>query len=233
MPLPGPLADAYQAYAVDGDAAGELLADAEVERLLAPRPGWRQFAVEDGITVEATGRHPENIEAALDQSVALALALFRVSELAWTRVAQRCGLAVDKVDGTRRLGGSVQGRRIEIRESGPPFGLQVTAEVRPALPEGTEVIAPAGRGVSESLQDPVLDGHLTVRTSDIAALRSRLVRDDVRGALLEVLNFHADSVLTAHELRVVATGRSERRLTAVIDAVLALLTALDDDQPPT
>lgn len=224
------LAATWWCQSDDADGARELLADPEVRRLLIALDG-RGVSIEGHVvTLTRIARFPEHVPAMLDVAVDLVHAMDAVTRGAWARVADRAGLTLEASDAGRRLIASTE-RRFEVRETGGPLKLDLRAEVWPPLPPGTHVTAPAGRGVSESLRDPVLDGHLTVRTSDVEALRERLVRDDVRGALLEVLNAHADSVLTSTELRVVAIGRSERRLATAIDAAQAVLRGLGAGAP--
>ena len=95
-----------------------------------------------------------------------------------------------------------------------------------ALPEGTRVAHVASGAGQVRLADPILDGMLSVETSDAPALAERVCDDAVRGPLLEVLHGHPGSVLTAETVTLYAPGRLRGTLQQTVDVVVELAHAL-------
>lgn len=86
----------------------------------------------------------------------------------------------------------------------------VIALIEPPLPPETVLGHPRLHRDDHDLDDPILDGQLAVRTSDLEALRSRLRRDAVRGALLELVHQHPGSVVLADQVHLVVPGLEVR-----------------------
>ena len=157
----------------------------------------------------------------LKRCVDLALSLRARSQNAWERAAADHGLAFG-ADGI--WGEDSDGRRVEIK----PIARGTSVKVDFAVPlAGATRIARKGliKG-SQTLDDAILGPMLDISSDDLPAVTCRLVHDDIRAPLLEILHGHPGSCMTEDRFELIIAHRPFDPTNAITIA-LELAAAVD------
>ena len=179
------------------------------------------------LEIRTRGSHLDNTAGPLRLATSLVNGLHDAGDGQWRRFAEEhelrrfadTGVIEGRIDGVKL--------RIELRYPDRPHRQTVVAAgFRPTLPDETKIQHNRFDVGDTKLGDPILDGMISVHTSDPAALAARISSDEVRGALLEVVHGYQGSVLTADGVHLVHDGRLLSELPKAVDAVVALVKAL-------
>jgi len=144
-----------------------------------------------------------NLRAGEIQAVCrLAVAIAQQWRSVWVDWADRNGLAVD--DGGRHIQGVVDGIPISIREADGGASI-FSANLQTPLAAGTVVTASL-RTQGAKVGDLILDHKLSIETSDLPTVASRLKTDAVRGPLLDFL-LRQEGVVYSDRVQLIVVGR--------------------------
>ena len=128
--------------------------------------------------------------------------------------------------------GEIDGIRIELGVPGLEDGAwqtRIVGHLSRPLPHGTELVsAELPRDSDLELGDLFLDQPLHVTTSDVGALRARIARDEIRGALLDFVCTWPGSVVLEDRVMHVVKGLD---VSAALDRVLELVALIDGRAP--
>lgn len=181
------------------------------------------------LTLERAGHHLDHARRVLDEGVHLVQTLARARRDAWLDLARERGLVTDAR--AVHLTGLVDGIPMDVWfESG-----SVVARLQTPLPRGTLVLhadhAVPDQRTPTPLSDPVLDGRVVAYSTDPTTLRERLVHDEVRGPLLEVVHGYPGSMLTDTHVRL-SLGWAAERVHAAFASAHRLAVSLRDPAGP-
>ncbi len=224
------LDSAYLIVGPDEQKIRQILSHPTVSRILlvAVADGREVEITSKTVRIHAKGTHLEQTERRLDEAVALVRAMAFAQSGPWAEFAAKHRLRIDKKTGV--VTGKICGIPLKIDEYRPTyFGATYTrieAHLERPLPKGTHIVhTDLGSGPSEILGDPILDSMVHVATSDIETLRARVVSDDARGALLEIVHGHPTSHVESRTVVALHEGML-LELDGPVEAVVELACSL-------
>ncbi len=206
-------------------------ASAPVQRILDQRPDLAVHIDRTYVSVTSQGARPGTRDAdavaeGIETAVAVVAAL-RETYHGWVvSLSQATGLS--RLDGAT-LEGEIDGSSVSVvvpRRLPEGWELIVRGRLREPLPEGSRLRAAEASGPDVELGDLFLDQTLAVTTTDPAALRSRLARDEVRGPLLDLLCRFRGSVVTEEEIVHVVREGGNIDVKAAVERVVELVDAI-------
>jgi len=208
------------------DEIRDLLTDPEVDASLRSvlNHGGKVDLTSRSLDIRMPGKHLMQAKKHLEQATGMVHALERAGTGVWAQLASECGLAWDPKTTTMR--GSIDGVRLESSLSTKPKReTTITAWFSPSLPQGTR-IRHIALGADHKLGDPILDGMVSVRTTEPEQLAERIANDKVRGLLLEVVHGYQGSVVDVDSIILKAPGRLLKSLPTALQSVVELSKAL-------
>ena len=168
------------------------------------------------IGVMRANRKAKKVARDIKAAVKLGKALEGVALRPWRALAKSYGL---KVDGFW-LSGTVSDVPINVRFlRNPDPGTHIVVGVQPTLPQATWIARKVDE--PEPIGDPILDRVVQIETSDAAALSKRVVRDEIRGPLLDWVA-ERGGVVRSDRVELVLSGLVREELGAPITAAVEL-----------
>jgi len=219
LELGGVLDDVLFVRCRDRASTRELLDDEEVldqlRRLVAQ--GARITLKDPSLELLYWGRDFRRTIQKVEAAVGLVRALAETRRVHWRAFAERHQLTLGSDELSLR--GTIDGVSFVLEDG------KLTVPLITALPTGTRVVHEVLGRSEVDFREPILDATLAARTSDVEALRARLMAEALRAPLLETLHGRKGSVLLAERL-VVPLPWAGTQLAPTVEAALAVVRLL-------